>query len=201
MKRLQRKSNPGVTAGRVQKKNRTDRSVRFDTAVLGYPVVHRLKPGFGYRHVLRQRDVLDFVGLLPDWPRLSQGLNALVLAPGVWNCDGWYRPGIVAVCAWERDLWREVSGSCYTAHRDLFERLEVPCEEVEGGYYLCRFTEATARAYQLLHVLLHELGHHHDCMTTRSKADAARGEGYAEDYAYEHERTVWERYLAAFSLY
>ena len=35
------------------------------------PVVGRLKPGFGYRHVLRQQDVADFLRLLPDWGRLA----------------------------------------------------------------------------------------------------------------------------------
>jgi hypothetical protein len=49
--------------------------------------------------------------------------------------------------------------------------------------------------------LLHELGHHHDRMTTRSRRVGCRGEGYAEGYAWEYERLVWDRYLATFGLY
>ncbi len=201
MRQVRRKTNPGVVAGEVRKKNRTNLSPTVSNTALGYPVLHRLKPGFGYRHVLRQKEVLDFLRLLPDWERLLIGLNAVVLAPGRWNCDGWHRPGVVAVCAWERNLWRELTWQGYSQHRDLFERLEVPCEETRDGYYLCKFTEPAVRAYQLLHVLLHELGHHHDRMTTRSRADACRGEDYAEDYAWEIERLVWDRYLTTFGLY
>ena len=43
-----------------------------------------------------------FIRLLPDWGELSRGLNAVVLAPGKFKLDGWYRRGIVAVCAWDR---------------------------------------------------------------------------------------------------
>jgi hypothetical protein len=200
MKRLQRKTNPGVFAGKVRKKNRTDLSPGFATS-RDYPVVHRLKPGLGYRHVLRRQEVTAFLQLLPDWRQLTQGLNAIVLAPGSVCCDGWYRPGVVAVCAWERGLWREMAPQDYAEHQDLFERLEVPCEILKDGYYLCKFTEPAVRAYQLLHILLHELGHHHDRMTTRAQVDTCRGEGYAEKYAWEHEQIVWDRYRAAFGLY
>ena len=200
MKRLQRKTNPGVVAGTVQKKNRTDRSPTVYSAA-GSLAVYRDKPGFGYRHVLRQEDVRTFLPLLPDWERLAEGLNAIVLAPGDPQCDGWHWPGVVAICAWERGLWREMTLRGYEENRDLFERLEVPCEATGNGSYLCKFTEPAVRAYQLLRVLLHELGHHHDRMTTRSRVDCCRGEDYAEGYAWEHEQRVWDRYLDAFGLY
>src|SRR5262249_50828822 len=101
MKRLRRKTNPGVVAGKVQKKNRTEQSPAFNNPARAQPSVHRLKPGVGYRHVLRQKDVAAFLGFLPDWERLSEGLNVVLLAPGDGWADGWYRPGVVAVCAWE----------------------------------------------------------------------------------------------------
>jgi hypothetical protein len=194
-------TNPGVVAGKVQKKNRTTQSPTVYSPGVDRLAVYRLKPGFGYRHVLRQKDLTSFLELLPDRERLTQGLNVVVLAPGNERCDGWYRSGVVAVCAWERQLWREMTPMGYAEHRDLFERLEVPCEPLESGDYLCKFTEPAIRAYQLLHILLHELGHHHDRMTTRSRLDACRGEGYAEDYAREYEQLLWTRYLSAFSLY
>ena len=66
---------------------------------------------------------------------------------------------------------------------------------------LCKWTEAQARAYQLLHIFLHELGHHHDRMTTKSKSDASRGELYAEAYALKYEAEIWMRYLETFDLF
>jgi len=196
-----RVTNPRVIKGQVQRKNRTNLSPNcFRTAALS-PVVERWKPGFGYRHILKTRDVTQFLGLLPDWADLAQGLNAVVLAPGRRDCDGWYKPGVVAVCAWERELWQEVNPHWYAAHRGLCERLEVPCEQTAAGEYLCRFTEANIRAYQLLHVLLHELGHHHDRMTTKTKKATCRGEDFAECYAFAYEQVIWNRYLQVFGLY
>jgi hypothetical protein len=201
MRRFHRVTNPRVIDGKVQKKNRRDLSPNCFRTVRPIPVLERHKPGVGYRHVLKLKDVAAFTGLLPDWSELSQGLNAVVLAPGKWNADGWHVPGVVAVCAWERELWREVHGHFYAEHQDLLGRLEVPCEPTEDGYYLCRFTEASIRAYQLLHVLLHELGHHHDRMTTKAKKDSCRGEDFAERYALDYEQVIWDRYLQIFSLY
>src|SRR6516162_7408363 len=109
MKRLQRMTNPGVVAGKVQKKNRTTQSPTVYSPGVCRPTVYRLKPGFGYRHVLRQRDVTSFLELLPDRELLTQDLNVVVLAPGNERCDGWYLLGVVAVGAWERGLWRQMT--------------------------------------------------------------------------------------------
>ena len=68
----------------------------------------------------------------------------------------------------------------------MLDRLGVPIEPVfdspEGDEeccrpnlfsQVCRFTEASARGFQLMHMFLHELGHYHDRMTTRSKRFAS----------------------------
>ena len=86
----------------------------------------------------------------------------------------------------------------YLNHQAVFQRLGVDTEKRKRGF-LCRFTEAQVKAYQLLHILLHELGHHHDRMTTRSQREAARGEDFAEQYALRYEQTIWERYVELFS--
>ncbi len=56
-------------------------------------------------------------------------------------------------------------------------------------------------AVQNLHILLHELGHHHDRITTRSRRRASRGESYAEQYARTYEERIWADYLRRFPLY
>ena len=201
MKRLHRLSAPKVIRGKVQRQNRIARSPDCFNTPRDTPAIHRAKPGVGYRHVLRQSEVGRFLALLPDWDELSRGLNVVLLGRGNRQADGWYHPGVVALCAWERELWRELSGPWYEQHRALFERLGVPCFPTSDGCYLCRFTEATVRAYQLLHVLLHELGHHHDRMTTRAQKDTCRGENYAEQYAWMYEALIWDRYLQTFELF
>jgi hypothetical protein len=80
-----------------------------------------------------------------------------------------------------------------------FELLEVVVEK-RGDRLVTKWTEGQARGFQLLHVLLHEFGHHHDRMTTRSRQSAARGEWFAEEYARRHEERIWDEYLRRFDL-
>src|SRR5262249_37295767 len=147
-----------------------------------------------------KRDVRRFIELIPDWGELSQGLRAVVLAPGDRGLLGYHRPGLVALCAWERALERVWHADFVAEHRLILARLGVPVESADGPWRRCRFTEATARGFQLLHVLLHELGHHHDRMTTRARRHSCRGEDFAEDYANDRALRIWGRYVAAFSL-
>jgi hypothetical protein len=199
----QRKSAPRVKGGRVQKKNNWSLTGDYYITPQALPVVDRLDPGPGYRHLLYRKDIHVFVGLLPDWQELSIGLNAVVLAPGSWGDDGSYSVprggGVVTLTAWPRDLWEEVSTEYAVGHRDILDRLGVETKS-QGDWVLLKWTESQARAYQLLHIFLHELGHHHDRMTTRRQANTSRGEPYAEAYARKYEGLIWDRYLAALGL-
>lgn len=119
-----------------------------------------------------------------------------MLAEAEYNTMGWCSPGVVAICAWEHSLWwRGGDPRWAEEHHDLLERLEV---EIVGGEL--RWTAAQARAFQLLHVLPHELGHHHDRQTTRTRRYAARGEPYAEAYAQRVLDEVWPAYIARFEI-
>ncbi|MDQ2732629.1 MAG: hypothetical protein M3Y56_13305 [Armatimonadota bacterium] len=199
MRTINRKSAPRVMHGHVQMKNRWDLSPDYYSLPQAIPLIDRRKPGEGYRHILRQKDLHDFVAILPDWDELSHGLNALVLAPGEPDQFGYHVPGVIHICAWERRLWKELYTDFYESERPVLARLGVPAERSRRGY-LCKFTEGTVRAYQLLSVLLHELGHHHDRITTRAQEDSCRGEPYAEQYARAYQDRIWDRYLREFSL-
>ena len=200
MRGFQRRATPRVVNGKVQRKNRSAETPTYYNSWFDQTVLDRRRPGAGYRHILKKDDLARFIRCLPDWKELSVGLNAIVLAPGRAHVDGWHRPGIVAVCAWAINLWQEWNLTGYEQHRSLLERLGVPCEDVDSGFVVCKFEPSTTRAYQLLHVLLHELGHHHDRMTTKSKRRSCRGEDYAEQYALRHEKLIWNRYLNEFGL-
>lgn len=199
MRHVNRKSTPKVIDGQVQKKNNPEWTANYYNTPQPMPTIDRQRPGKGYRHVLMQRDIETFIRLLPDWDELSRGLNAIVLAPGERTTDGWHQRGVVHICAWEADLWIDYAKSYYEDHKAIFDRLGVRSHPIENGV-MCEFTEDQARAYQLLHIFLHELGHHHDRMTTRSKVRASRGEPYAEAYALQYEALIWERYQEMFDL-
>ena len=195
-----RKTSPKVLAGKVQKKNNWELTGDYYITELRMPVIDRKRPGKGFRHLLKQKDIHDFIGILPDWNELSVGLNAIVLAPGSWTCFGYHLPSVVHVCAWDENIWTELSKEGYEQEREILERLGVPCEEIEEGM-LCQFTENTARGHQLLATLLHELGHHHDRMTTKSKLRTARGESYAEAYAKAYTDRIWSQYQEVFGVF
>src|SRR3954465_3406083 len=130
--------------------------------------------------------------------------GAGVVAVCAWDQHlwGWGGAGAVAVCAWCHALWEGWSADMEHAHRHILDLLAVErvpiTESAEHAEFVDdltalgvrvrralgeiegRWTETQARAYQLLHIPPHELGHHHDRMTTHSGPHAARGEPFAE---------------------
>jgi hypothetical protein len=137
----------------------------------------------------------------PTGNELAVGLHAIVLDDQKAEAAGWHLPGIVAICSWQRDLWWNDAEPRFVAdHMPELQRLGVeidPC----AGVVEVRWTEAQARAFQLLHVLPHELGHHHDRITTATLARSARGEPYAEAYARRVMNEVFDTYCQLFGVW
>ena len=195
-----RKTTPRVRDGKVQRKNRWRPTRNCYNVSQPVPVIDRQKPGWGYRHLVRKEHLRRFIRLIPEWDTLSIGLNVLILAQGCDDALGWHMPGRVALCAWERDIVMPgVYRSFCREHNGIFEKLGVQCLRFSDGWEI-QFNENTARAFQLIHVFIHELGHHHDRMTTRSKRRTARGERYAETYARQYEDILVARYRNEFGL-
>ena len=190
-----------VRDGRVQKKNnweldRGDYFAREQDDIR----LDRLPPGRGYRHLLTIADVRAFIALLPVWDEVAVGLEAIVLAEGDDDCLGWCVPGVVAISAWERDLWWEEGYPAFNRDHGRVLDLIGVSRRPSGDWIEFRWTEAQARAFQLLHILPHELGHHHDRLTNRSGVRAARGEPYAEAYALRVMDEVWPAYAERFGV-
>jgi hypothetical protein len=160
-------------------------------------IFERQRPGRGYRHVLRKADIERFIALLPDWEELSRGLEAIVLLPGQDDLEGLYGEGWIGICAWSRTLWHAYDERYFEHPRESITRVGVPFERYEEGW-IGKWTQDSIRAYQLLDVLVHELGHHHDRMTTRSQRHPARGERYAEEYATPYADRIWQAYCTEF---
>jgi len=197
--RPNRKTAPRVRGGKVQRKNRTDLSPSVFLTEPGHPVIHRERPGPGFRHLCHKRDIERFLSILPDWAELSAGLRVVLLATAE-DSFGWCAYGVVALCAWERELWQTLLPEFVAEHQVVYDRLGVPRETLDDGNIVCQFTEDTARAFQLLHVFLHELGHHHDRITTRRKLNISRGESYAEQYAHQYADRIFDAYVREFRL-
>lgn len=176
-----RRTATKVRDGRVRRKNR-----HRPTGHRGY-VLDREPAGHGFRHVVSKRDVQAFIEIIPDWDRYSERLRRIVLEGHSEELDGAYEffhreeTGIIFLCAWPADLWISLTFSYFDYHAPLLEELGVSGERRRDGV-LCRFTEAQARAFTLLHVLMHELGHHWDRLHQKH-ADSSKGEEYAERFA------------------
>lgn len=196
MRGFHRRTATKVRDGRVRRKNNWEQ-----TPGLWEPqprlLIRRERPGPGHRHVLLQRDIERFIELIPDWDELSRGVNVILLDCARRGCDGWYKRGVVAVCAWPREMRYPMGVDWHLAHARFLDRIGLRVER-DGDDRIAHWTDSAVRAYQLLHVFLHELGHHHDRMMTRSRRWPERGEDYAEQYAWAYEELVWERYVAEF---
>jgi hypothetical protein len=196
-----RNSAPKVRGGKVQRKNRSARTPTIYNTRQSYPAFDKERPGRGYKHVVRKKGLYAFIDILPQWDELAVGLDVVLLGKGRCDCMGWRRPGIVAICAWDRDIeWDDDWEGVCTEHEALLDNLGVVFYPQEDKGWHVGWTESTAQAFQLIHVFVHELGRHHDKMTTRSKRGAARGESYAEAYARKWEDTMLERYFEVFGM-
>jgi len=191
-----RRTATKVVNGSTRSKNRVT-----PTTHRGY-VIDRRQPGPGYRHVVSKRDLLSFFEIIPDWPSLSHRLERVVLSPGDENADGCHefyhreKTGAIYLHAWPEDLWRQLPASYFEAHQTHFERLRVSFDPGEE-FYTCRFNEAQARAFALLHVFMHELGHHWD-HTQKKHRRSSRGEDYAERFANRYFDELFPAYVRVF---
>ena len=200
-----RKTTPGVRSGRVLwKNNRAAHPNDYrHNAQPGGLVIEKKRPGDGYRHLVTIADLKKFIGIVPQWDELSDGLRAVVLAPGDEGGYGFYQfpAGVVEILAWPREMSRFTSAPFWEESQPVLERLGVVSEPPdEDGFRRVLWTPEQAKAFQLVNIFLHELGHHHDRMTSRRQKFCGRGEPYAEDYARKYEAVIWERYQRAFSL-
>ncbi|MCI0513877.1 hypothetical protein L0128_11745 [candidate division KSB1 bacterium] len=195
---MNRKVTPKVKNGKVQKKNRHTPTPSYWNTRMREIIIDKQRPGVGCKHVVRKKDILAFIELLPEWDELSKDINAIVLSEAEWSCDGMYSSrGVIQICAWPKDLWITCHPEYFRDHKDIFDRLGLEYEVV-GDEFLCKFTERQVKAYQLLHIFLHELGHHHDRITTKSQLHVSRGENYAEKYARKYEQIIWKEYFNRF---
>jgi hypothetical protein len=191
-----RRTATKVKAGRVQRKNR-HRPTGHD----GY-VFDRESPGRGFRHVLSKRDVQLFIDLIPEWQQFSERLERITLASHKDGCDGLHEfyhreeTGAIFLHAWPEDLWMEIRAEYFDVHQVIFERLGVSYDRREDNV-MCRFTEAHGRAFMLLHVFMHELGHHYDRIRQKH-LNASKGEDYAERFATVRFEQLFPLYVDAF---
>jgi len=191
-----RRTATKVKDGRVQKKNR-HRPTGHD----GY-VLDRESPGRGFRHTVSKRDVQGFIDIIPDWPRYSERLERILLASGendFWGRSTFYyreETGTIWLVAWPEELWMEVSFFFFDSHQMIFDRIGVSYDRCEE-FVMCRFTEAQARAFMLLHVFMHELGHHYDKIHQKHFG-SSKGEDYAEHFANSRFDQLFPAYVRIF---
>jgi len=193
---LNRRTATKVKDGRVRRKNR-----HRPTGHGGY-ILDRESPGRGFRHVASKRDVQAFIDIIPDWHRYSERLERIVLASRSNSCDGAHEfyhreeTGAIFLHAWHEDLWTDLTIPYFDSHRQIFETLGLSYDRGEDCV-TCRFTEAQARAFMLLHVFMHELGHHYDRIHQKH-LDSSKGEDYAERFATSRFGQLYPAYVRAF---
>ena len=193
------RQTPRVKAGAVQKKHRWDYYEKEHAVRVGdgeLPIVW--EPAVrGCRHLVSEGDLRKFVGLVPQWPEYSVGLRGLVLGDGDDDSLGWHDLGVICINAWDSEIEQTWDREFFDEHQPILDRLMVPYELGDADVY-CEFTKKTAAAFLLMHVFLHELGHHYDRMQTRAKMHSPKGEPFAESFGNELADRMWIDYFRAF---
>lgn len=134
-------------------------------------------------------DVRRFLALMSEWRKELDELGEVILERGHPQFDASYR---FFDCTIKLQPWATLSPTWWSGHvwghDSILTRLNVPLEAV-GDSFVCRFTRDTARAYMLLHVFMHEIGHH--LYFVRNGMTSDRSEKYAEEFALRFEGLMW----------
>jgi hypothetical protein len=113
----------------------------------------RRRPPEGSRHLITIAELRRFLALLPDWDEVAVGLDAIVLDSAT-DCAGWCGPGVVAVCAWDHDLWEWWSADMEHAHRHILDLLAVErvpiTESAEHAEFVADLTALGVRVQRAL---------------------------------------------------
>lgn len=137
----------------------------------------------GFERIL-SREYYDEHGAI--FRRMGVPCRPVVLPSGAW-CPACYS-------MLDEDDWT-LCAVCNAPISDVHRDAE---PDAKGVRYHAAFSESTAMAFLLVHVLVHELGHHHDRMTSPRHKDCTRGERYAEEYARRYEDRIWPAYCRVF---
>jgi hypothetical protein len=184
MPSIVRRTSTKVVDGRVTRKSRSDLSDGR-----GY-FIRKEPAGRGFTHVVSPNQLREFLKIVPGWPEVAYRLNAIVLTKGSRDTFGYHafssrvKVATIALCAWPKMLWTPLSPRFYQENRRTLEALGVDCRKDLKGV-TARFTVAQARAFSLLDVFMHELGHHRDWLHRRGRG-LPNKERFAEEYAERH---------------
>lgn len=199
-KNINRKTTPKVKGGKPLKKNNHKLTPNYWNTSQNEVQIDEEKPGKGYKHFLKKRDVLRFIKIIPNWEELSEYLDAIVLENGENDYDGIYdNNGVICISAWEKEQDVLLDREYFEEHKELFNRLGVKSTKQKDGVFY-EFSVDQIKGFQLLHILLHELGHHYDRIKTKSKVRSTKGEKFAEDFAYVNEKEIWDKYQDEFNI-
>jgi hypothetical protein len=152
------------------------------------PVYHAMHRAIWDRLGVPNRPTLEFIATVPsfEFPDAAEREIAAWLHTSEFEIveaeaeDEWL--------AVERD---EVPGTILAELTQIEDAIHI----YERAVFM-RFDRCTAAAYQLLHVFLHELGHHIDAMALPARGVCMRGENYAEQWAIRSAELIWDDALA-----
>ena len=196
----QNKSTPKVKNGKVQNKNNHRLTPDYWNSIQSEIQIVEEKPGMGYKHFLKKRDVIDFLTLIPNWDKLSEDLNSIILEQGDSDYFGiYYQRGVICISAWEKDKDITLEKSIFNEIKVILDRLGVVSTK-NGDVYHCEFNIDQIKGFQLLYILMHELGHHYDRIQTKNKTRSARGEPFAEEFAFISMDQMWSKYQEKFKV-
>jgi hypothetical protein len=196
MPAIVRRTATKVVNGQVTRKSRYDL-----TGDRGY-FIRKEPAARGFTHVVSRNQLREFLKIVPGWPEVADRLDAIVLTGGSTGYFGYHSVfrhsnlAMIALCAWEKNLWKTFGYDFYRDNRRVLDALGVDCR-MDFHSVTARFTVAQARAFSLLDVFMHELGHHQDWLRRRGRGLPDK-EKIADGYAARHFEQLFPIYCEKF---
>lgn len=184
-------------SGKVQRKNRSRGGSGYSPT--GRCAIERKRPGRGFRHVVTQDEVYQFLQIIPNWTEYAVGLERVLLDEGSDYRSGWFARGTIALCAFPTDLIVKFESEFFYRDIDFFKKFQVHWDTSDEEKFEVALTRSQAKYFALMRTLLHELGHHWDLATNR-RSWCTRGESYAEDFGRRMESEIFNDYVSVFGV-
>jgi hypothetical protein len=150
-------------------------------AITVSPIYHAIHCPIWDRLGVPSRPEPEFIGSVYDFDEAESAIAEWLNASEIEIVDGQTEGEWLAV---ERE---EVPGTVIAELTQISYEIHIYARCV-----FMRFDRRTAAAYQLLHVFLHELGHHIDAMAPPHRGFITLGEDYAETWAVRCANEIWD---------
>ena len=102
----------------------------------------------GFKNIVRKHEMYDFFQLIPEWEKVSRGLDGVVLGGKSKSLLGQYGNYVITLFSWETEIiWPTTNEEFVKEHEEVFDMFGIPYfpNKNKDGCYVVEFNEQTAK--------------------------------------------------------